>query len=99
MHYAATKAAIVNFHEGAGPAAHRRRHPRERCRAGSGVDAVDPLDLQRQKIKEFGQNDPMARRAELAPAYVFLADESRCQRRGARRYVWQAARLAPSPPG
>ena len=40
-----------------------------------------PSTFNEQKIKEFGQKDPMARPAqpaELAPAYVFLAtDESR----------------------
>jgi NAD(P)-dependent dehydrogenase (short-subunit alcohol dehydrogenase family) len=76
MHYAATKAAIVNF---------TKALAQQLIDDGIRVNAVAPgpvwtplipSTFDEQKIKEFGQKDPMARPAqpaELAPAYVFLA--------------------------
>ena len=81
MHYAATKAAIVNF---------TKALAKQLIDDGIRVNAVAPgpvwtpliaSTFDEQKIKNFGQDDPMGRPAqpaELAPAYVFLAgDESR----------------------
>jgi NAD(P)-dependent dehydrogenase (short-subunit alcohol dehydrogenase family) len=81
MHYAATKAAIVNF---------TKALAAQLIEDGIRVNAVAPgpvwtplipSTFDEEKIATFGQNDPMGRPAqpaELAPAYVFLAtDESR----------------------
>jgi NAD(P)-dependent dehydrogenase (short-subunit alcohol dehydrogenase family) len=81
MHYAATKAAIVNF---------TKALAQQLIDDGIRVNAVAPgpvwtplipSTFDEEKIKKFGQNDPMGRPAqpaELAPAYGFLAsDESR----------------------
>lgn len=51
----------------------RSRRSRKRSRTIPG-----PKSFDREKLKGFGKNYPMAQPAELAPAYVFLAsDESR----------------------
>jgi NAD(P)-dependent dehydrogenase (short-subunit alcohol dehydrogenase family) len=81
MHYAATKAAIANF---------TKSLAAQLIEDGIRVNAVAPgpvwtplipASFDEEKIRKFGQNDPMGRPAqpaELAPAYVFLAsDESR----------------------
>jgi NAD(P)-dependent dehydrogenase (short-subunit alcohol dehydrogenase family) len=81
MHYAATKAAIANFTKALAV---------QLIEDGIRVNAVAPgpvwtplipSSFDEEKVKKFGQDDPMGRPAqpaELAPAYVFLAsDESR----------------------
>ena len=81
MHYAATKAAIANF---------TKALAAQLIEDGIRVNAVAPgpvwtplipTSFDEEKVKKFGQDDPMGRPAqpaELAPAYVFLAsDESR----------------------
>ena len=57
----------------------REGHPRQRRRAGSDLDAADPVDLRStEKVKSFGADTPMKRPGqpnEVAPAFLFLACE------------------------
>ncbi len=76
LHYAATKAAIVNFTKGLAM---------ELTPKGIRVNAVAPgpvwtpliaMSFPPEQVAEFGQTEPMGRPAqpaEVAPAYVFLA--------------------------
>jgi NAD(P)-dependent dehydrogenase (short-subunit alcohol dehydrogenase family) len=81
LHYAATKAAIVNFSQNLA---------QQLTGDGIRVNAVAPgpvwtplipISFDEEKVRQFGADSPMGRPAqpaELAPVYVFLAsDESR----------------------
>jgi NAD(P)-dependent dehydrogenase (short-subunit alcohol dehydrogenase family) len=81
LHYAATKAAIVNFSQNLA---------QQLTADGIRVNAVAPgpvwtplipISFDEEKVSQFGADTPMGRPAqpaELAPVYVFLAsDESR----------------------
>jgi NAD(P)-dependent dehydrogenase (short-subunit alcohol dehydrogenase family) len=81
LHYAATKAAIVNFSQNLA---------QQLTGEGTRVNAVAPgpvwtplipISFDEEKVQQFGADTPMerpAQPAELAPVFVFLAsDESR----------------------
>ena len=65
-----------HLHQRARAGGVERGHPRQRRRAGAGVDAADPVELPPEKTARVRQDTPMGRPAqpaELAPAFVFLA--------------------------
>jgi NAD(P)-dependent dehydrogenase (short-subunit alcohol dehydrogenase family) len=76
LHYAATKAAIVNFTQGLAQQVIGQRI-RVNCVAPGPVwTPLIPISFPGDKVSEFGSQAPMGRPAqpaELAPAYVFLA--------------------------
>jgi NAD(P)-dependent dehydrogenase (short-subunit alcohol dehydrogenase family) len=81
MHYAATKAAIANFTKSLAAQLIEQGIRVNAVAPGPVWTPLIPASFDKEKVKKFGQNDPMGRPAqpaELAPAYVFLAtDESR----------------------
>jgi NAD(P)-dependent dehydrogenase (short-subunit alcohol dehydrogenase family) len=81
MHYAATKAAIANFTKALAVQLIEQGIRVNAVAPGPVWTPLIPTSFDEEKVKKFGQNDPMGRPAqpaELAPAYVFLAsDESR----------------------
>ena len=72
-----TKGAIVNFTKGAVAARDEAGRPRQRGRAGAGLDAADSLDDDRGEGAGSSASDTAFGRAaqpvELAPLFVFLA--------------------------
>src|ERR1044071_614109 len=65
------------FHSGIGATIGRQRHSCQRGCAKSGVDALIPSTMPEDAVENFGKNTPMkrpAQPAELATAYVMLAD-------------------------
>ncbi|MBA3431161.1 MAG: SDR family oxidoreductase, partial [Actinobacteria bacterium] len=76
LHYAATKAAIVNFTQGLAQQV-IEQGIRVNCVAPGPVwTPLIPMSFPGDKVKDFGAQAPIGRPAqpaELAPAYVFLA--------------------------
>ncbi len=81
LHYAATKAAIVNFTKGLGQELMPKGIRVNSVAPGPVWTPLIPISMPADTVSEFGQDSPAqrpAQPAELAPAYVFLAsDESR----------------------
>jgi len=77
--YATTKGAIQNFTGGLAQMLASKRHSRQRRGAGTDLDALDSFNDARGCGQEFWQTGPLQRAgqpAELATAYVMLADPS-----------------------
>jgi NAD(P)-dependent dehydrogenase (short-subunit alcohol dehydrogenase family) len=81
LHYAATKAAIVNFTQNLAQALTRDGIRVNAVAPGPVWTPLIPASFDEERVSSFGSNYPIGRPAqpaEIAPLYVFLAsDESR----------------------
>jgi NAD(P)-dependent dehydrogenase (short-subunit alcohol dehydrogenase family) len=76
LHYAMTKAAIVNFTKALAEEAIKQGVRVNAVAPGPVWTPLIPMSFEPQKVAEFGQNSLVGRPAqpaELAPLYVFLA--------------------------
>ncbi len=78
LHYAATKAAIVNFTKGLAQQLAQQGIRVNAVAPGPVWTPLIPMSMPAEQVSQFGQTTPMQRPAqpvELAPAYVFLASQ------------------------
>jgi len=78
LHYASTKAAIVNFTKGLAQELGKKGIRVNAVAPGPVWTPLIPMSMPPEAVKNFGQDTPLQRPAqpvELAPAYVFLASQ------------------------
>jgi NAD(P)-dependent dehydrogenase (short-subunit alcohol dehydrogenase family) len=76
LHYASTKAAIVNFTKGLAQELGQKGIRVNAVAPGPVWTPLIPSTMPEQQVEQFGKQSPLQRAAqpaELAPAYVFLA--------------------------
>jgi NAD(P)-dependent dehydrogenase (short-subunit alcohol dehydrogenase family) len=76
LHYAATKAAIMNFTKGLAQELGKKGVRVNGVAPGPVWTPLIPMSMPTEQVESFGKQTPLqrpAQPAELAPAYVFLA--------------------------